>query len=66
MDVIERFKGEFEAIEADVQKMVSEAVATATSAQLAEIERLKAEIDLAKEEAGRSVIDEIKRRLQIF
>ena len=66
MDVIERFQGEFEAIEADVKKKVDEAVAVATSAQLAEIERLKAEIDLAKEEAGRSVIDEIKRRLQIF
>lgn len=66
MDVIERFQGEFEAIEADVQKKIDEAVAVATSAQIAEIERLKAEIDSAKEEAGRSVIDEIKRRLQIF
>ena len=66
MDVIERFKGEFEAIEADVRKKVDEAVAVATSAQLAEIERLNAEIEQAKEEAGRSVIDEIKRRLQIF
>ena len=66
MDVIERFQGEFEAIESDVNRKIDEAVAAATSAQLAEIERLKAEIDTAKEEAGRSVIDEIKRRLQIF
>lgn len=66
MDVIERFQGEFEAIEADVQKKIDEAVAVATSAQLAEIESLKAQVEQAKEEAGRSVIDEIKRRLQIF
>lgn len=66
MDVIERFQGEFEAIEADVQKKIDEAVAVATSEQIAEIERLNAEIEQAKEEAGRSVIDEIKRRLQIF
>lgn len=66
MDVIERFKGEFDAIEGDVKRKIDEAVAVATSAQLAEIEALKAQIEQAKEEAGRSVIDEIKRRLQIF
>lgn len=66
MDVIEKFQGEFEAIEADVKRKIDESVAVAIADKAAEIETLKAQVEQAKEEAGRSVIDEIKRRLQIF
>lgn len=70
MDVIERFGGEFEAIEFDVARKTQEAVAAATAEKDAQIAALQSEVDKARdegrEEGGRSAIDEIKRRLGIL
>lgn len=77
MDVIERFKGEFDAIEFDVARKTQEAIVAATTDKDARIAELQAEVDKAKadaetardegrEEGGRSAIYEIKRRFGIL
>lgn len=66
MDIIERFKGEFEAIEGDVNRMKQEAAAAATVEKDAKIAELEQRLEEVQEEAGRLVIDEIKRRLGIL
>lgn len=77
MDVVERFKGEFEAIEFDVARKTQEAIAAATADKDAQISALQEQVaalqsdaekarDEGREEGGRSAIDEIKRRLGIL
>lgn len=70
MDVAERFKGEFDAIEFDMARKTQEAIVAATSEKDAKIAELQADADKARdegrEEGGRSAIDEFKRRFGIL